>query len=59
MNFNGAVSYDLLRVMTPREFDMVMMGLREYRDEEARATRNAMASSSGNQVMGGESVRNL
>ncbi len=37
---------------------MVVAGLREYRDEEQRATQKALASAGGKQTMGGETIRN-
>lgn len=44
--------------MTPREFESVMTGLREYRAEEQRSAQQAMASAGGKHVMGGQTVQN-
>lgn len=44
--------------MTPREYEAIVAGLREYRDEEARLARDAMAKSTGKNVFGGETIRN-
>lgn len=50
--------YDLLRRMTPREFESIIAGLREYRAEEHRAAQQAMESSGGKRVMGGGTLQN-
>jgi hypothetical protein len=52
------VTYDLLRKMTPREYDTISQALREYREEEQRATETAMAQNGGKHTVGGGSVRN-
>jgi hypothetical protein len=44
--------------MIPREFDSVVAGLREFRDEEAKAMARATASAGGKQSMGGEPIHN-
>ena len=44
--------------MTPREYEAIVAGLKEYREEEARLTREALAKSGGKQTVGGEVIRN-
>lgn len=44
--------------MTPREYEAIVTGLREYRDEEARMAREAMSKTTGQHTFGGETVRN-
>jgi hypothetical protein len=44
----------LTRVVTPREYEAIMVGLREYRDEEARA----FADKTGQKTVGGGTIRN-
>lgn len=44
--------------MVPREYDMVMRGLREYREEEQRATQKAISLAGGKSSQGGQTIRN-
>jgi hypothetical protein len=44
--------------MTPREFDALMVGLREYREEERRAQQQAISQSTGRKSIGGQTIHN-
>jgi hypothetical protein len=44
--------------MTPREYEAIVEGLREYREEEARLHREAAAQMTGQHQVGGEVIRN-
>jgi hypothetical protein len=44
--------------MTPREYDAIITGLREYREEEARIARESMSQASGKQTTGGQTITN-
>lgn len=56
--FSGGVTYDSLRRMTPREYEALVTGLREYREEEQRQQKAAISQSTGKQEMGGGTIRN-
>jgi hypothetical protein len=45
--------------MTPREFDAILIGLKEYRDEERRAMQDAVSNAGGNRTIGGQYISNL
>lgn len=44
--------------MTPKEYDSILLGLKEYRAEEERVAREALSKSTGQQSVGGGVVRN-
>lgn len=48
------MSYEFLRRICPRELELILTGLRQYREEEARL----MAEKSGKPMLGGGTVHN-
>lgn len=54
----GGPRYESLRNMTSREYNIVIEGLKEYREAEEAAIKNVMSKGSGKTTIGGGTLHN-